>query len=286
MHTRTGRLLPFTLVLPSMAFLAVLIVIPLAQALFLAFAADSGGFTLDNFRRMFADANFSDAWRNTFLLLLLIVPLQVALALAIALLVNSRFRGHRWFFLIYTIPLAVSDLAAGLLWLAAFTERGYLNSVLQSAGVISQPMLWLSFDNFGGLIAAIVIAESWRTTAMVLLVLLAGLELIPRELSETAELFGAGRLRRLVHVVLPLLRPSLQSAILIRTIFAFQTFAVVFALAGRNLPVLAGEGYSWYTTNQDERIAAAYGVVIVALSLVAIIVYLRLLGTREPEVQR
>ena len=286
MHTRTGRLLPFTLVLPSMAFLAVLIVIPLAQALFLAFAADSGGFTLDNFRRMFADANFSDAWRNTFLLLLLIVPLQVALALAIALLVNSRFRGHRWFFLIYTIPLAVSDLAAGLLWLAAFTERGYLNSVLQSAGVISQPMLWLSFDNFGGLIAAIVIAESWRTTAMVLLVLLAGLELIPRELSETAELFGAGRLRRLVHVVLPLLRPSLQSAILIRTIFAFQTFAVVFALAGRNLPVLAGEGYSWYTTNQDERIAAAYGVVIVALSHVAIIVYLRLLGPRETEVQR
>jgi multiple sugar transport system permease protein len=269
-----------------MAFLAVLIVIPLAQAFFLSFAADSGGFTLDNFRRMFADANFSDAWRNTFLLLLLIVPLQVALALAIALLVNSRFRGHRWFFLIYTIPLAVSDLAAGLLWLAAFTERGYLNSVLQSAGVISQPVLWLSFDNFGGLIAAIVIAESWRTTAMVLLVLLAGLELIPRELSETAELFGAGRLRRLVHVVLPLLRPSLQSALLIRTIFAFQTFAVVFALAGRNLPVLAGEAYSWYTTNQDERIAAAYGVVIVALSLVAIIVYLRLLGPRETEVQR
>jgi len=286
MHTRTARLLPFTLVLPAMAFLAVLILIPLAQALFLAFAADSSGFTLDNFRRMFADANFSDAWRNTFLLLLLIVPLQVALALAIALLVNSRFRGHRWFFLIYTIPLAVSDLAAGLLWLAAFTERGYLNSVLQSAGVISQPVLWLAFDNFGGLIAAIVIAESWRTTAMVLLVLLAGLELIPRELSETAELFGAGRLRRLVHVVLPLLRPSLQSALMIRTIFAFQTFAVVFALAGRNLPVLAGEAYSWYATNQDERIAAAYGVVVVALSIAAIIVYLRLLGTREPEVQR
>ncbi len=286
MHTRTGQLLPFTLALPSMAFLAVLILVPLAQALILSFAGDNGGFTLDNFQRMLADANFSDAWRNTFLLLLLIVPLQVALALAVALLVNSRFRGHRGFFLIYTIPLAVSDLAAGLLWLAAFTERGYLNSVLQSAGVISQPVLWLSFDNSAGLVAAIVIAESWRTTAMVLLVLLAGLELIPRELSETAELFGAGRFRRLVHVVLPLLRPSLQSALIIRTIFAFQTFAVVFALAGRNLPVLAGEAYTWYTTNQDARIAAAYGVVIVALGLAAIVVYLRLLGAREAGVQR
>src|SRR5204862_2493278 len=126
-----------------------------------------------------------------------------------------------------------------------------------------------------------VIAESWRTTAMVLLVLLAGLELIPRELSETAELLGAGRFRRLVHVVLPLLRPSLQSALLIRTIFAFQTFAVVFALAGRNLPVLAGEAYTSFAANQDERLAAAYAVVILALSLVAAAVYLRLLNPPE-----
>jgi len=248
---------------------------------------ENGGFSLENFQRVLADASFGDAWRNTFLLLLLIVPLQVALALAIALLVNSRFRGHRWFFLIYTLPLAVSDLAAGLLWLAAFTERGYLNSALQSAGAIAQPVLFLSFDNFAGLVTAIVIAESWRTTAMVLLILIAGLELIPRNYLETAELFGASRLRKTVHVVLPLLRPSLQSALIIRTIFAFQTFAVVFALAGRNLPVLAGEAYSWYATNQDEHIAAAYAVVILALSIVAVIVYVRLLpAIREPEVQR
>ena len=286
MQTRSGRLLPFTLVLPSMAFLAVMIIIPVGQALLLSVVAEGGGFTLENFQRMLADGNFSDAWRNTLLLLVLIVPLQVALALAMALLINTRIRGHRWFFLVYTIPLAVSDLAAGLLWLAAFTERGYLNSLLQSAGVINQPVLWLSFDNSAGLLTAIVIAESWRTTAMVLLILVAGLELIPRDLSETAELFGASRFRRTVHVVLPLLRPSLQSALIIRSIFAFQTFAVVFALAGRNVPVLAGEAYSWYATNQDEHVAAAYAVVIVALSIAAIIVYLRLLGSREPQVQR
>jgi multiple sugar transport system permease protein len=286
MRTRTGQLLPFTLLLPSMAFLAALIVFPMIQALFLSVVTHEGGLSLESFRRMLVDLNFGDAWRNTFLLLVLIVPLQVALAFAIALLVNSHFRGHRWFFLLYTVPLAVSDLAAGLLWLAAFTERGYLNSLLQSAGLIVQPVLWLSFDNFAGLVTAIVIAESWRTTAMVLLILVAGLELIPRELSETAELFGAGRFRRTVHIVLPLLRPSLQSALIIRTIFAFQTFAVVFALVGRNVPVLAGEAYVWYATNHDDRVAAAYGVVILALSIAAILVYLRLLGTAEAEVQR
>ncbi len=287
MRTRTGQLLPFSLLFPSVAFLAVLVLVPMAQALLLSTVTDSGEFSLAVFQGMLADANFSDAWRNTFLLLLLIVPLQVALALVIALLVNSRFRGHRLFFLIYTLPLAVSDLAAGLLWLAAFSERGYLNSLLQSAGLIGQPFLWLSFDNFAGLVTAIVIAESWRTTAMVLLVLVAGLELIPRDVLETAELFGANRLRRTIDVVLPLLRPSLQSALIIRTIFAFQTFAVVLALAGRNVPVLAGEAYSWYATNQDAHIAAAYGVVILALSIVAIIVYLRMLpGPRELDVQR
>jgi multiple sugar transport system permease protein len=286
MRTRTGQLLPFTLLLPSIAFLTILVVVPMVQAVLLAVMTDEGGFSLASFQRLQADASFSDAWRNTFLLLLLIVPLQVGLALAIALLVNSRFRGHRLFFLIYTLPLAVSDLAAGLLWLAAFTERGYLNSALQTVGVIAQPVPWLSFDSFGGLVAAIVIAESWRTTAMVLLILIAGLELIPRSYLESAELFGAGRLRRIVHVVLPLLRPSLQSALVIRTIFAFQTFAVVFALAGRNVPVLAGEAYTSFAANQDERLAATYAVVILALSLVAVVVYVRLLGSRDPEIER
>jgi multiple sugar transport system permease protein len=286
MRTRTGQLLPFTLVLPSMVFLAVLVLVPTFGALFLSVVAESGGFTLDNFQRMLADLSFSDALRNTLLLLLLIVPLQVALALAVALLIHSRFRGHRWLQHVYMLPLAVSDLAAGILWLAVFTERGYLNSTLQNVGVVDRPVLWLSFDNLAGLLAAIVIAESWRTTAIVLVILLAGLQLIPRDLIETAELYGANRLRRTALVVLPLLRPSLQSALIVRTILALPIFALVFALAGRNMPVLAGEAYTWYATNRNEHVAAAYAVVILGLSLIGIIVYLRAYGLREAAVQQ
>jgi multiple sugar transport system permease protein len=287
MRARAESFLPFALLLPSIAYLALLILIPMVQALLLSvMASDGSGFTTDHFQRMLADVNFSDAWRNTLLLLLLIVPLQVALALAMALLVNSRFRGHGWFLYVYAVPLAISDLAAGILWLAVFTERGYLNSTLQNAGMIDQPVLWLSFDNFAGILSAIVIAESWRATALVLIILIAGLQLIPRDFFEAADLFGANRVRRTIHVVLPLLRPSLQSALIVRTIFAFQTFAVVFALAGRNMPVLAGEAYTWYATNRNEHIAAAYAVVVLGLTVVAIVVYLRVLGLREAEVQR
>src|SRR5213080_3383090 len=154
MRTRTERFLPFALLLPTIAFLTLLIVIPMVQALLLSVMAENGGLTLDNFRRMVADVNFSDAWRNTLLLLILIVPLQIVLALAMALLIHSRFRGHGIFLYIYAIPLAISDLAAGILWLSIFTERGYLNTVGQGVGLIQTPPVYLSFENFGGLLAA------------------------------------------------------------------------------------------------------------------------------------
>jgi multiple sugar transport system permease protein len=286
MRARTEDILPFALLLPSVIYLGLLILIPMVQALLLAVQADNGAFTTEFLERMTGDVNFSDAWRNTLLLLVLIVPLQIVLALAMALLIHSRFRGHGAFLYIYAIPLAISDLAAGILWLSIFTERGYLNTVGQGVGLIQTPPVYLSFENFGGLLAAIVIAESWRAAAIVMVILVAGLQLIPRDYFEAADLFGANRIRRTIHVVLPLLRPSLQSALIIRTIFAFQTFAVVLALAGRNLPVIAAEAYSWYASNRNAHLAASYALLLLALTIAFTIVYLRVLGLREAEVKR
>jgi multiple sugar transport system permease protein len=286
LRARTEEVLPFALLLPCLIYLSLLILIPMIQALLLAVQADSGEFTTEFLERMRVDVNFSDAWRNTLLLLILIVPLQIVLALAMALLIHSRFKGHGAFLYIYAIPLAISDLAAGILWLAVFTERGYLNTVAQGIGVLQTTPVYLSFENFGGLLTAIVIAESWRATAIVMVILVAGLQLIPRDYFEAADLFGASRLRRTLHVVLPLLRPSLQSALIIRTIFAFQTFAVVLALAGRNMPVIAGEAYNWYANNRNAHLAASYALVLMALTVVFTIIYLRVLGLREAEVKR
>jgi multiple sugar transport system permease protein len=286
MRARTEDILPFALLLPSLIYLGLLILIPMVAALLLAIQADDGTITTEFIQRMTGDVNFSDAWRNTLLLLVLIVPLQIVLALVMALLIHSRFKGHGIFLYIYAIPLAISDLAAGILWLAIFTERGYLNTVGQGVGLIQTPPVYLSFENFGGLLAAIVIAESWRATAIVMVILVAGLELIPRDYFEAADLFGANRIRRTIHVVLPLLRPSLQSALIIRTIFAFQTFAVVLALAGRNMPVIAAEAYSWYANNRNAHLAASYALLLLGLTIAFTIVYLRVLGLREAEVKR
>jgi multiple sugar transport system permease protein len=220
------------------------------------------------------------------ILLVLIVPLQIVLALAMALLIHSRSKGHQWFLYIYAIPLAISDLAAGILWLSVFTERGYLNTVAQGVGILETPIIYLSYENLPALLATIVIAESWRATSIVMVILVAGLQLIPRDYFEAADLFGANRLRRTIDVVLPLLRPSLQSALIIRTIFAFQTFAVVLALAGRNVPVIAAEAYNWYANNRNAHVAASYALVLLGLTIAFTVVYLKVLGLREAEVKR
>jgi multiple sugar transport system permease protein len=187
------------------------------------------------------------------------------------------------FLYIYAIPLAISDLAAGIAWLSIFTERGYLNSILNQMGILDKPFLFLSYQNLPAMFGTIVVAESWRATAIVMTILLAGLQVIPRDYFEAADVFGANTLKRTLFVVLPLLRPSLQNALIIRTIFAFQTFAVVFALAGRVIPVLAGESYNWYVTNRNPGVAAAYAVLVLVFTVAATWFYLRFFQTSAAE---
>ena len=111
------------------------------------------------------------------------------------------------------MPIGISDLAAGLIWLSIFTERGYLNAFLYAAGWISQPAPYLIYGQPVWLFAAILLTEVWRATAIVMLILLSGLQLIPKDYREAAEVFGASPWQTLRHVTLPLLRASLQTAL-------------------------------------------------------------------------
>lgn len=279
---RRRRLAPYLLLAPAVLFMAAFFVWPMVQAFAMAFQSSAGVFTTANFARMAGDLNFWPAIRSTLLLIVVLVPLQVALALAMALLLNSGIRGQSFWLYCWAIPLAISDLAAGIVWLAVFTDRGYLNSLLAMLGLDS--FAWLSYENPATLFMAVVLAETWRATSIVMVILVAGLQVIPKEYGEAAQVFGASGWQRLRHVTLPLLRPSLQVALILRTILAFQVFAVVIALAGRNMPVLAGEAYYWYGSYSNPNVAAAYALVIMAFSLANTAIYLRALRTRDEEV--
>jgi multiple sugar transport system permease protein len=280
MNLKRLNLEPYILLLPSILYLMLFFAWPMVQAFGLAFQTDDGQLTLAYLQRMFGDAEFMEALRTTVKLIVAIVPLQFILALIMALLMMERLRGSNMLVYIYSIPLAVSDLAAGIIWFSIFTERGYLNSLLHGLGVLDKPFLFLNYQTNWPFVA-IVLAEVWRATSIVFVVLVAGLQSIPRDYVEAAEVFGAGWFKRVWKVILPLLRPSIQTALILRTILAVQVFAVVLALAGRGVNVLAAEAYRWYGEYRNPHMAATYAMFILCISLATAFVYLRTLRVKE-----
>jgi multiple sugar transport system permease protein len=276
---RWEGLLPYWLILPTVVYLGLFFVWPMIQSFGLALRDETGGWNISAFETMVNDAAFSEAMSFTFLLILVILPIQFVLAFGMALLLNAKLRGAGIFLYIFLLPLAISDLAAGIAWSAIFTERGYLNTILEGVGVIDQPHIFLDPSSRTQQVMAVATAEIWRSTTFMMVILFAGLQAIPRDYVEAAEVFGAGFLQRVRHVIMPMLKPSIQVAILLRLIFAFEVFAVVIALTGSGATVLAAEAYKWQATNQNEHVAAAYSVVILGLSLAAAAVVLVVLRT-------
>jgi multiple sugar transport system permease protein len=278
-----ARVIPYLLIAPSLAFLAILFFVPLVQTVALAFQA-GGIWSTENFTRMTGDLNFTDAVVNTFELVVIVVPLQLLLALAMAMMLQHLRGGHDIVLWIWSIPLGISDLAAGLVWLAILTDKGYLNTILVRLGVLSGPQSWLSYETPATLLAAIVVAELWRATAIVLVILVAGVQLIPKEYGEAADVFGATPWQRFTRVTVPLLKPSIQTALILRTVLAFEMFAIVLSIGGRNFPVLVSEAFNWQYNQQDFGVAAAYAVIVMGISVAATLIYLWAL--RTPAAQR
>lgn len=242
----------------------------------------AGEFTLGFFEKMINDRFFGPAVRTTLLLMVLIIPTQFVLAIIMALVIQARLKFNSIFLYIFTIPLGVSDLAVGILFFSIFTQNGLFNSILQGLGLIDSARPYLTADSRQWIIAAIWLAEVWRATSIVMVIVVSGLQAISDEVLEAAELFGAGLWQRLRHVILPLLKPSLQVALILRTILALQVFAVVIALSGGDVvTVLANETYRQYFEFRNANVASAYALFILAISMISAVFYLRAVRTQQ-----
>jgi multiple sugar transport system permease protein len=271
-----AKALPYLLLLPATLFLMVFFVYPFVQIAFLAVTRD-GGFSLQPLTTMATHWKFGSALGWTLLLAAIVVPIQLAMALSMASIVTKLKTGRNAVLYIFSIPLGLSDLAAGIVWLAIFEQSGFLNSMLAGIGVIDRPVLFLGYQNIWIIFLAVVLAEVWRATAIMMVILVSGMGLIPKEYYEAGEVFGASAWQRFWKITIPMLRPSLQSALILRTLAAFEVFAVVTALGGTTLPVLMGETYNWQFTLQDRNVAAAYALVILGISIAATLFFLRVL---------
>ena len=272
----SARLLPYCLILPVTVFLCVFFLYPFVLVAQQAFSTGSG-LTMDNFRDVTSHWKFPISMKNTLLLAAVVVPVQLALALLMATMVNKMEKGRDLVLYVWTIPLGISDLAAGIIWLAIFEQSGFLNSMMHGLGVTDVPVNLLSYQNPWIVFVAIALAEIWRATAIMLVILVAGIGLIPKEYYEAAEVFGASPWKRFLKITLPLLRPSLQTALILRVILAFEVFAVVQALGGTLFPVLMGETYTYQFELLNGGAAAAIALIILAISIAFTLILLRIL---------
>lgn len=276
-----SKLIPFLLILPTVAYLGILMGYPLVENVRLAFSNPAGA--LENFRSLVSTKEFWQTLTNTLLLTVFIVPLQLILALALALFINKKFRGYTFVLYLITIPLALSDITASLMSYSIFAPSGYFNKILINLGILERPMYFFGYFFKERAFWIVVLTEVWRATPLVFVILLAGLQSINKEYLEAADVFGFSKWKKFTKITLPLLKPTIMSALLIRTIFAFQIFGVVWLLAGRDITVLAGETYYWYVFMNNPNMASAYALIIALVTFVFSAIYIFALRSKHLE---
>jgi len=275
---------PYLLFLPVLIYLSGFIGYPLVKTLQLVFSSEEGKLGFENFITLTRDSTFWKTLKNTLLFLITIVPLQVTLAFLLALFVNSRFKGYMTVLYVISIPLALSDVSAALMSYNIFTSHGFLNKFLMRFGFIETPIYFFGLGLRSRAFWVIVLTELWRATPLVFVILLASLQMISKDYFEAADIFGFNSWQKFFYITLPLTMPSLQSALLIRTLFAFQIFGVVWLLSGRDIPILAGEVYYQQAELNNFQLAATYGFIIALICIIISWVYITFLKTKHLEI--
>jgi ABC-type sugar transport system permease subunit len=236
---------------------------------------------LSNFVEAVRDPRFRDAVGHTIAFAVISVPLELAFGLALALLMHASVRGRDVIRVTALLPWTIPTVVAALIWRFLFdAQSGVVGDLLQAAGLTSA-----SFDWFVHPIAAwvpIVIADVWKTTPFVAILLLAGLQTIDPSLDEAARIDGAGPLRRLITITLPLLRPAIVVATAFRVLDALRLFDLAYVMTGGG-PGTATEPLSLYAfVAIMQRLRFGYGaalsITVFLMTFVFALIWIRAMG--------
>ena len=236
---------------------------------------------LANYAEALADERFLGSLLNTATFVSITVPLELVLGLGLALLLHETFRGRGLVRMASLLPWAIPTVIAALVWRFLFEGPGGLaNRLLVALLAVDPPVVWFADPILAWV--PVVLADVWKTTPFVALLLLAGLQNIDPELYEAARVDGASAWQRLLHITLPLLRPALAVALIFRTLDALRVFDLVFVLTGGG-PGTATEPIAVYTFSvllQELRFGfgSALSVVVFTVSFALAWLYVRVVG--------
>jgi trehalose transport system permease protein len=272
------------MVLPLILYIGLLTLIPVLQAIGLGFTDRySGTFpTLANYQYIVGRPDFGAAVVNTVGITLIGVTLEMTVGLILALMLARTFRGRGLFRTIILTPMGVPTLVAGAAMLYFFRTNGYVNELLLRLGLIDVPIYWTESGLRG--MVAVALADMWKVTPIVVLLLLAGLEAIPGDVYEAADVDGASPWETFRFVTLPLLMPSITMALILRAIDAFRIFDVVMVMASRSIPVMSTFVYINYFDFQDQYTASAAATILLLMIVAFVAAYFLIVERRRGEV--
>ncbi|MEU8696585.1 sugar ABC transporter permease [Streptomyces sp. NPDC048680] len=238
---------------------------------------------LDNYADLFGDSQFWQSVRVTLLFSLVINPLQVLLALGLAVLLNRRFAGVRFWRSLVFAPIAVPPAVSAVIWGILYRPEGPLNAILGTMGIPPQPFLTSSQQA----IFALIVLMSWVGVGYWMMFLIAGLQDIPQECYDAAAVDGASARQRFLHVTLPLLRRPLSFVLVAATVSNFLVFAPV-QLLTRGGPdgstnLMMYDVFRRAYSVGDINFAQAEVVVLVAITLAVVAVQFRMMQGKGEE---
>jgi ABC-type sugar transport system permease subunit len=235
----------------------------------------------DNYLEAVRDSRFREALGHTLLFTVATVTLELALGCLLALAMNRVFRGRALVRAAVLVPWAMPTVVSALLWRFMFEGRaGIANALIVSLGLAQEAPVW--FIRTGLAWVPVVLADVWKTTPFVALLLLAGLQNIDASLYEAARIDGASAWRQFRHVTLPLLKPAILVALVFRTLDAFRVFDLIYVMTGGG-PGTSTEPIALYTFNsllQNLRFGygSALSMIVFAVTFALALGYIRFLG--------
>lgn len=197
----------------------------------------------DNFAYLLLDANWWTAVWNTVVFAAISVSLETVLGLTIALALNAQFRGRGGLRAAILIPWAIPTVVSAQMWSWMFNDVfGVINHMLLALGLIAQPVAWLASSDTA--LLSIILVDVWKTTPFMALLILAGLQMLPKECFESARVDGVHPLKVFFHITLPLLKPTLMVAIIFRLLDALRMFDLVYVMSGNSRDTMSMSVYA------------------------------------------
>jgi ABC-type sugar transport system permease subunit len=284
-EARTGWLL----VAPALGVIALIAIFPLGWTVWESTHLDELRMPwlgkpfvgIDNYVEIARDPRFWLALAHTAFFTVVSIALELVIGLFLALAMNRAFRGRSFVRAAVLVPWAIPTVVAALLWRFIFESQGGIaNALLIDAGILHEPMVW--FIRATTAWVPVILADVWKTTPFVALLLLAGLQNIDLSLYEAAAVDGANEWWQLRHITLPLLKPAILVTLIFRTLDAFRVFDLIYVVTGGG-PGTSTEPVALYTFNallQNLRFGygSALSVVIFAITFALALLYVRGLG--------